>query len=83
MINIPTLEESRAILEAAYPQMVITDAMVERGRYRIALNLEPLSTGNNDIQERMLKKMINHENRLDEDRERLIDHEARLAALEA
>jgi len=63
-IIIPTPAEAKAVLEAAFPTMVITDTMVELSRYRIAVGLDPMP-GKVDAIEKLIKKVINHENRLD------------------
>ena len=63
-VIIPTAAEARAVLEAAYPGLVITDNMVEGARYRIAVGLGPFPSENEAV-EKLIKKVINHENRLD------------------
>ena len=63
-IVIPTFAEARVILQAAFPDMHLSDSMIEGARYRIAVGLDPMP-GQTDVVEKLIKKVINHENRLD------------------
>jgi len=63
-VVIPSPAEARAILAAEFPGLTITDNMVEGARYRIAVGLTPYPS-ENDAVEKLIKKVINHENRLD------------------
>ena len=63
-IVVPTFAEARTILQGMFPLITLTDNMIELSRYRLAVGLDPLP-GDNDVIEKLIKKVINHENRLD------------------
>ena len=63
-ITVPTFDEAKTILEAMFPLITLDNGMIELSRYRIAVGLDPLP-GQNITIEKLIKKVINHENRLD------------------